>query len=55
MFQTKEQQQQKKNPEQTTNGIEINNWTDKEFKGLVIQMLTEIWKRINEHSENFTT
>ena len=39
----------KKNP----NEIEINNLPDKEFKTLVIRMLTEWGERIDEHSENF--
>lgn len=29
------------------------NVSDKELKALVIKMLTEIEKRIHEHSENF--
>ena len=38
LFQLKEQE---KTPENTTNEIEINNLPDKEFKTLVIRMLTE--------------
>ena len=50
LFQLKEQE---KTPENTTNEIEINNLPDKEFKTLVIRMLTEWGERIDEHSENF--
>ena len=32
---------------------QINNLLDKEFKALIIWMLTELGKRIDEHSENF--
>lgn len=32
---------------------QIKNVSDKELKALVIKMLTEIEKRIHEHSENF--
>ena len=35
-------------PEKTTNEIEINNLPGKEFKALVIRMLTELGKRIDE-------
>ena len=31
----------------------INNLPNKEFKALVIRMLTELGKRTDEHSENF--
>ena len=36
-----------------TNETEINNLPDKEFKALVIRMLTELGKGIDEYSENF--
>ena len=45
--------EQEKNPDKTTNETEINNLLGKEFKDLVTRMLTELGKRINEHSENF--
>lgn len=35
-------------PQKTTNETEINNLPDKEFKVLVIRMLTELGKRIDE-------
>ena len=44
---------QEKNPEKINNKTEINNLPDKEFKALMIRMLTELRKRIDEHSENF--
>ena len=50
MFQLKEQE---KTPEKTTNETEINNSPDKELKALAIKILTELGKRIDEHSENF--
>ena len=33
--------------------IQIYNFPDKEFKAIVIRMLTELQKKIDEHSENF--
>ena len=33
--------------------MERNNLPNKEFKEIVIKMLTEIGKRIEKHSENF--
>ena len=50
MFQTKEQD---KTSEENPNETEINYLPDKEFKAIVIKMLTELGKRINEYSENF--
>ena len=50
MFQMKEQG---KNLEKTPNEAEINNSPDKELKAIVVRMLTELGKRINEFSENF--
>ena len=32
---------------------QINNLHDKEIKAMVIRMLTELGKRVDEHSENF--
>ena len=49
-FQLKEQE---KNPEKINNESEINNLPDKEFKILVINMLTELGKRIDVNSEHF--
>lgn len=34
---------------------QMNNLPDKEFKALVIRMLTELGKRTDEYSENFNT
>ena len=42
-----------KTPEKTTNETEINNLPDEEFKALVIRMVTELRRRIDEYSENF--
>ena len=50
MFQTKNQE---KNPEKNRNETEINNLPDRKFKAIVIRMLTDLGKRIQEHSENF--
>ena len=51
-FQTKE-------PDKTSgkklNEIEISNLPDKEFKVIVIKMLTELGRRMDELSENFNT
>ena len=46
MFQTKEQ-------EKKTLKKPINNLPDKEFKALETRMLTDLGKRIDQHSENF--
>ena len=35
-----------------THWYDINNLRDKEFTALVIRMLTELGKRMDEHSEN---
>lgn len=35
------------------NETEINNLPDKEFKAIVVRMLTEPGERIDEQSENF--
>ena len=50
MFQIKEQD---KSSGKELNKIEINSLPDKEYKLMVIRMLTELGRRINEHSENF--
>ena len=51
MFQTKEQD---KTPETDLNEMEIGDLPDKEFKIMVIKMLTEVRKRMHEQSENFS-
>ena len=42
----------RENPWKTRNETEINNLLDK-FKALVMRILAELGKRIDEHSENF--
>lgn len=44
----REAKEQGKTPEKTTNETEINNLPNKEFKPLVIKMLTELGKKIDE-------
>ena len=44
---------QMKNKGKTANETEINNLSDTEFKSLVIRMLIELGKTIDEHSEIF--
>ena len=44
--------EQEKTPEKN-NVAELNNLPDKEFKALVIRMLTELGKTIDEHSKNY--
>ena len=39
---------QEKNPEKINNKTAINNLPDKEFKPLVVRMLTELGNRIDE-------
>lgn len=43
---------QGKNPQNIINETEINNIPDKEFKAIIIRMITELGERINEHSKN---
>ena len=42
-----------KSSEKELNETEKNNLPDKEYKVMVISMLTELERRIDEHSENF--
>ena len=49
MFQAKEQDI---TSEKELNEVEISNLPSKEFK-MIIKMLTELGRRIEEHSENF--
>ena len=44
-----EMKEQDKTSQKTTNEIEINNLLDKVFKALVVIMLTELRKRIDEN------
>ena len=46
-------QEQNKTPEKELNKMKINNLLDKEFKEMVIKMLTELGRRMDDHSENF--
>ena len=50
MFQIKEQD---KYSEKELNKTEISSLPDKEFKVMVIRMLTELGRRMDEYSENF--
>ena len=50
MFQIKEQD---KSSEKELTETEITNLPDKEYKVMDIRMLTELKRRIDEHSENF--
>ena len=50
MFQIREQD---KSSEKELNETEIHNLPDKEYKLIVIRMLPDIGRRIDEHSENF--
>ena len=50
MFQLKEQD---KTSEKEPNKMEISNLLEKEFKVMVIKMLTKLRRRMDEHSENF--
>ena len=57
MFQTKEQDKiPKKQKQQQTNSneMEISTLPNKEFQAMVLIVLTELGKRIEEHSENFS-
>ena len=50
MFQMKEQD---KSPEEELSKVEISNLPDKEFKVMIIKMLNELGRRMNEHSDKF--
>ena len=43
---------QEKTPEKATNETEINHFPDKEFKALVVKMLTELRKNVNINAEH---
>lgn len=48
------EKKKKKNQEKTLEKIkETNNLPDKEFKTLLMRMLTELGERIDEYSQNF--
>ena len=49
MFQTKGE---KKNSEKDLNKVKISNLPDKEFKIMIIKMVTDL-RRMDEHSEKF--
>ena len=49
MFKMKEQDLSQK-----LNEMEINNLSDKEFKVMIIKMLTKLRRRMDDHSENFS-
>ena len=46
-------ERQDKISEKALNKMEISNLPDKEFKVMVIRMLTELGRRMSEHSESF--
>ena len=46
--------EQDKNPEVNSSETEISNLPDKKFKVMVINMLTELGTRIEEHSGKFS-
>ena len=48
MFQTKEQD---KTTEEEHSEVEISNLPNKEFNLIIIKMLNEVRRRIDEHSE----
>ena len=50
MFLTKKQH---KISEKELNKMEISDLPDKEFKVMVIRMLTEVRERMDEHNEHF--
>ena len=50
IFQVREQD---KTPEKELKKTEINNLPDKEFKQIVIRMLTDFGRRMDELSETF--
>lgn len=49
MFQSKEQG---KSPEKDLNEMEVSSLPDKEFELMVIKMLTDFRRKMDEHSKN---
>ena len=45
--------EQDKTPEDGFSEVEVNNLPDKEFKVMIIKMLNELRRRMDEHSEKF--
>ena len=50
MFQTKEKE---KTSEKELNGTKIGNLPNKEFKVMIIKMLTDLGRKMDEHRENY--
>ena len=50
MFQTKEQD---KTPKEELSEVEISNLPNKEFKVMIIEMLNQLSRRMDEHWEEF--
>lgn len=50
MFQSKEQD---KTPGEEVLEVEISNLLEKEFKVIIVKMLKQLGKRMDEHHENF--
>ena len=50
MFQMKEKD---KTPEEELRKVEISNSPDKEFKVLIIKMLNNLGRKMDEHSDKF--
>ena len=48
MFQMKEKH---KNPHEELNEVKISKVLNKEFKVVIIKMIREFWRRMDEHSE----
>ena len=48
-------EEQDKTSENVLNETEVNDLPDKESKVMVINMLTELERRMDEHSENYYT
>ena len=53
IFQSKEEKKNLKNLKKELTKMEINNPSDKGFKVMVIKMLTELRRRMVEHSVHF--
>ena len=51
MFQTKKQD---KTSDEKPNEVEISNLPDKEFKAMIIKILIELERRVDEYHENFS-
>ena len=52
-YQRAQTKEQDKTPEEELNKVKVSNLLDKQFKVMTIKMLSELGRRLDEHSEKF--